>query len=196
MRWGPTWGLALLLSLGPLVGHAHAHAGDAFIRTHARLERELARPASRRHTRRLARLLDRTLDYERMVHRVLVVHWDGLSTPQRRTVTELMTRAIRHRYQGSVGALDGWEVRVVSEHERGIGRRVQTQGTRGSETRSVSYDMFGSGNDWRVVDIIVEGDSLVHQYRVQFDRLINRDGWDAFIVRLRERVEEDGRGAT
>lgn len=169
-----------------------AQAADALLARHAELERELARPASPARERRLVRLLDRAIDYDMIVHRVLVVHWDGLSDAQRAEVTELLTRAIRHRYRASIEALHGWSVEVVSERERGVGRRVVTRARRGAEVREIAYDLFGGGREWRVVDFIIDGESLVHQYRSQFHRVIRREGWDGFLARVRSRVEADG----
>lgn len=183
--------LAVLVWLGG-AAEARAQAADALLARHAELERELSRPASAARERRLLRLLDRAIDYEMIVRRVLVLHWDGLSEAQRAEVTRLLERAIRQRYRASVEALRGWEVEVVSEAERGVGRQVVTRVRRGDEVRQVAYDLYREGREWRVVDLNVDGESLVHQYRVQFDRVIRRDGWDGFLARLRQRVEAEG----
>jgi len=170
---------------------AAAQAADALVARHAQLDRELSRRESPARERRLVRLLDQTIDYDMIVRRVLVVHWDDLSEAQREEVSDLLTRAIRHRYRSSVEALRGWDVTVRSEAPQGVGRRVVTRAVRESETRDVGYDLYEADGQWRVVDLRVEGDSLVHQYRVQFDRVIRHEGWDGFIERLRSRVEAD-----
>lgn len=127
-----------------------------------------------------------------IVRRVLVVHWESLGEGQRAEVTELLGRAIRNRYRESAEALHGWRVEVVSESERGIGRQVVTRVSRGAEERRIAYDLFREEREWRVVDLIVDGESLVHQYRAQFDRLIRREGWEGFMTRSRRLVEEEG----
>lgn len=172
---------------------ASAQAGEALIQHHAQLERELSRPASPLRERRLIRLLDRAIDYDMIVRRVLVVHWGDLSAAQRDDVTQLLTRAIRHRYRQNIEALAGWQVAVVSEGERGVGRQVVTRARRGPEAREIAYDLYAAqGQQWRVVDLVIEGDSLVHQYRTRFDHVIRREGWAGFMARLRATVEREG----
>ncbi len=181
---------ALIVGLLLAPGAVEAQAAQALLDHHARLERELARPASPARERRLVTLLDGAIDYDAIVRRVLVVHWGELSEDARREVTDLLTRAIRHRYRASVEALTGWRVEVVSDTPQGIGRRVETRATRADETRSIGYDLFAAeGAGFRIVDLRFDGSSLVHQYRVQFDAVIRRHGWDGFLARLRRRVE-------
>lgn len=180
------------LALASVPAEARAQAADDLLARHAELDRELGRPESPRRERRLVQLLDRAIDYPMIVRRVLVLHWDELTEAQRTEVSDLLTRAIRHRYRASVEALRGWDVRVTSEARRGIGRRVETEARRDEERRSIGYDLYQREDAWRVVDLIVDGDSLVHQYRTQFDGVIRREGWGGFLTRLRDRVSQDG----
>lgn len=183
--------LAASLSLLAVAPRAQAQASGPLLRRHAQLSRALRRPASPRRERRLVRLLDDAIDYEMIVRRVLVVHWDGMSSGQREDALQLLSAAIRHRYRSSIEALGGWTVRVESERARGVGRRVETVAVRGNETRRIGYDLFAREGQWRVVDLVVDGESLVHDYRNQFDRVVRREGVDGLLRRLRDRVEED-----
>ena len=174
-------GLALLAAGAP----AEAQAGEVVLRRHAQLERLLTarRTASRQRT--LDRLLEQAVDYDAIVQRALVVHWQDLEPAQREEVTDLLRRAIRARYQANVEALAGYDVTLTTEAPRGIGVRVTTAARRGDESRTIAYDVLNT----RITDLIVDGESLVHQYRVQFDRVIRREGWSAFVARLRQNVE-------
>jgi phospholipid transport system substrate-binding protein len=42
---------------------------------------------------------------------------------------------------------------------------------------------------WRVYDVIVEGVSLVNNYRSQFDRVLNKKSFDTLLQDLREKRE-------
>lgn len=158
------------------------------------LQAELRRPASRARSRRLRRMLEEVLDYGHITRRALVVYWDNLSVPQRREAEQLLTRAIRVRYLQNVEALAGYEVRVQSERPRGPGFRVVTEATQGRERRQIEYDLVRHGSRYRIVDLIVDSDSLIHMYRQQFNRVIRREGFDGFIRRLEEVVRRDEAG--
>ncbi|HJL16550.1 MAG TPA: ABC transporter substrate-binding protein [Sandaracinaceae bacterium LLY-WYZ-13_1] len=184
-----------LLLLGLLLpASASAQEGPAargLLTQHRRVTRLLERPASRARERRLDRALDRALDYEMITRRALVVHWEDLSAAQREEVTDLLHRAIARRYRASLEELRGWTVEVLEERPRGPGYRVVTEARHDGERRRIEYDMLRTGGEWRIVDVIHEGDSLIHQYRRQFDRVIRREGWDGFVRRLRADVDDD-----
>lgn len=180
-----------VLCASAVPGAATAQAGDALMRQHAALQRLLGRTESPRRQARLTRMLDAAIDYDTITRRVLVLHWGTLEADQQGEVSELLRQAIRHRYRRSVDALRGWDVQVIEERPRGPGVRVVTRATRGAESRNIEYDMYYAGGSWRVVDFIVEGESLIHQYRVQFGHVIRRNGFGGFLGRLRARVEAD-----
>ncbi|TMA06013.1 MAG: ABC transporter substrate-binding protein, partial [Deltaproteobacteria bacterium] len=46
-----------------------------------------------------------------------------------------------------------------------------------------------SPSGWRVYDVIVEGISLVNNYRSQFDRVLNKKSFDTLLQDLREKRE-------
>ena len=54
---------------------------------------------------------------------------------------------------------------------------------------SVDYKLYLSPTGWRVYDVIVEGISLVNNYRSQFDRLLKKNSFDALLQNLREKRE-------
>ena len=51
--------------------------------------------------------------------------------------------------------------------------------------------MGRTGRHWRVSDVTTDGVSMVRNYREQFNRIIDRDGWDELISRMQRRLEED-----
>jgi phospholipid transport system substrate-binding protein len=175
---------------------ASAQTGDASAALavrHQQLERALAMRAGDARQRALDRLLDEVLDYDAITSRALVVHWSTLTAEQRTEVSDLLRRAIRQTYQTSVESLRGFEVTVTSEEPHGPGVRVLSRAVRAGESRAIEYDLVRTSGRWRIVDLVVDGNSLIHQYRLQFNRAIRRYGWDGFIERLRERVESEPR---
>ena len=54
--------------------------------------------------------------------------------------------------------------------------------------------MVQSGGDWRVVDVTTDGVSMVQNYRSQFNRIIDREGWAELISRMERRLEQGAEG--
>ena len=54
---------------------------------------------------------------------------------------------------------------------------------------NVNYKFYSCSAGWRVYDLIVEGISLVNNYRSQFERVLNKKSFDALLQDLREKKE-------
>lgn len=57
----------------------------------------------------------------------------------------------------------------------------------GTKPVSINYSMHISGGEWKVVDVTVDGISLVATYRGSFASEIRKSGMDALIAKLTER---------
>lgn len=57
----------------------------------------------------------------------------------------------------------------------------------GSAPIPINYRMHNSGSNWRVVDVVVNGASLVRTYRGEFTSHIREHGMDNLIAKLVER---------
>lgn len=60
----------------------------------------------------------------------------------------------------------------------------------GAGTLPIHYRMHVSGGEWKVVDVAVDGVSLVSTYRGSFGSEIRKNGLDALIVKLAERNDK------
>ena len=47
------------------------------------------------------------------------------------------------------------------------------------------------GDDWKVIDIVTEGSSLVNNYKNQFHRIIQKDGYEALIKRMKDKLAKN-----
>lgn len=57
----------------------------------------------------------------------------------------------------------------------------------GSKSVPINYTMHVSGGEWKVIDVVVDGISLVATYRGSFASEIRQNGLDALIRQLAER---------
>ena len=86
--------------------------------------------------------------------------------------TPLFVDFLEHSYMGTLEKNGNAKIQYVKEILDGENRQISTK-TRlkdGSEY-SVDYIVYLSPAGWRVYDVIVEGISLVNNYRSQFDRV-------------------------
>lgn len=129
-------------------------------------------------------------DFEVISRRVLGKAWKTASEVQREDFTMQFRLLLMHTYAQS--SLLGGAVQVEYlplEETRHpnlvvVKTRVSLNGT---GTLSVDYRMFEREGQWRAVDIVFDGVSLVSTYRGSFASTVKKDGLDQLLVKLRER---------
>jgi len=66
--------------------------------------------------------------------------------------------------------------------------------TPGGEEYSVNYRLLKDGDRWRIYDIVIEGVSLVNNYRAQFSDLLDRYSFGDMMKKLQETVRKQAAG--
>ena len=104
--------------------------------------------------------------------------------------TPLFVDFLEHSYMGVLEKNGDAKIqygRAILDGEN-LQIRTKTRLKDGAEY-SVDYKLYLSPTGWRVYDVIVEGISLVNNYRSQFDRLLKKKSFDAVLQDLREKRE-------
>ena len=53
----------------------------------------------------------------------------------------------------------------------------------------VDYKLIKLGNDWKIYDFIVEGVSMIRNYRTQFKKIIHKSSYEELVSKLKKKVE-------
>ncbi len=54
----------------------------------------------------------------------------------------------------------------------------------------LNYRLLNEGGTWKVYDVVIEGVSLVSNYRSQFSRIIHESSYAELVKRLKTKVSE------
>jgi hypothetical protein len=54
----------------------------------------------------------------------------------------------------------------------------------------LNYRLINDTGSWKVYDVVIEGVSLVNNYRSQFSRIINESPYAELVRRLKNKVSE------
>ena len=121
---------------------------------------------------------------------VLGVHWRSASPEQRIEFSGLFEEYLLGIYALALGRYGGETLCVKSTRAAGIDTIVTTE-VHGPRilTLKVDWRIRGDTDNYKVVDIIVEGVSLVIMQRDQFASVIRRSGGDVegLLAKLREK---------
>jgi phospholipid transport system substrate-binding protein len=62
--------------------------------------------------------------------------------------------------------------------------------TKSSAEIPIDYRLQREGDRWRAYDVLIEGVSLVANYRSQFNRIITQASYDELVRKLKQKQEE------
>lgn len=184
------------IALGALPGIAGASSAGAqdFIQARQNKVTDLLRkPASAARDKQIASVLDGMLDYDRLARESLAQHWSSLDEAQQKDFTELLKQLVQRNYERNIKNIQGYKVEYLGENASGnsavvVRTRAASKTNVREQPIEIDYRLEQSGDDWRVFDIVTEGSSLVNNYRGQFNRIIRKDGYDALVKRLQDRL--------
>lgn len=132
--------------------------------------------------------LTRAVDMEAMAREALGKHWNE-QPPQKR---QKFLRAFVNRFKRVSGdQIDSYrtsQTEFLREQKQGDTVLVPTRLVIKGEPTNVVYVMRKEGNEWRIVDIIIDEVSTVENYRSSFSKIIAKEGFDALINRLSKPV--------
>jgi phospholipid transport system substrate-binding protein len=145
--------------------------------------------------RLLEEIIAGRFDYEEMSRRSLAAHWAPLSETQRAEFVELFKSFLSDRYAEKVEGYSGEQVLYLSERIEGDYAEVRTRLRSSKVEIPIDYRLYLKDGRWYAYDMIVDGISLVRNYRSQFQKIIRSESYDGLVRRLRDRaVVEETRG--
>jgi phospholipid transport system substrate-binding protein len=152
------------------------------------VDSKLADPQKRLQRRRLAvTILHQLFDFQEMSRRALGANARRYSD-RLAEFTPLFVALLEQAYIGKLEENGDAKIQYLKEIVDGQDIEVDTK-TRlkdGSEY-SVNYKLTFTPAGWRAYDIVVEGVSLVNNYRSQFDRFLSKKSFDELLQVLREK---------
>lgn len=151
----------------------------------------LKSPAKQAQRRRMLEAIaaDR-FDYAEMSKRVLGSYWKPLTETQRNEFVEAYKSFLSDKYAGRIEDYTGQnqEARYLTERIEGSYAEVRTELRSDKTTLPMDYRLLVKAGRWSAYDIIIDGVSLVSNYRSQFQKIIRESSYEELVRKLRERT--------
>lgn len=135
----------------------------------------------------------KVFDFEEFSSRTAGQRWRSFTRDQQKRFAEAFAQLLISTYLGQLKDYNGEKVAYVSEHANAKGTRVeQLTNLKLSDGRTipVAYRMMAKNGSWVVYDVLVEGVSLVKNYRTQFQDILATDSPDDLIARIEQKARE------
>jgi phospholipid transport system substrate-binding protein len=149
-------------------------------------------PEKKKQRRQMAkRVIDRHFDYEEMAKRSLGATWRNLSPAQHSEFVKLFGELLEASYADKVERYTSEKVQYLKEIQDGPDyAEVRTVIIRKNDRFPMDYRLYKAQGTWRVYDVVIEGVSLVSNYRSQFSRIVRESSYSELVRRLRVKVNE------
>lgn len=163
---------------------------------------EILREESLSSAQQLAKIEDLAIqrfDLDRMSKLVLGRNRKKLDDTQQTEFRDEFKEHISITYGRSIEDYSDERVEIVDAREEKNGDvTVKTKIVGGSvDGILVDYRLRSKdGAPWRVIDVIIEGVSMIQNFRSQIQEIVSSKGADKLIVILREKNERDAKAAT
>ena len=133
---------------------------------------------------------DRMFDFTELSKRTLGQNWNKLSTEQRKEFVDLYKNLLSDTYEERIMAYSDEKVNFTKEVPL-TEKTVEVQSavvTKTAET-PIFYRMIKKETgEWRVYDVVIEGVSLVSNYRTQFREIMANNPPEALLDALRKKT--------
>jgi phospholipid transport system substrate-binding protein len=147
-----------------------------------------------RHTQIRQAVLQR-FGFEEMAQRSMGQHWRTLTPQQRQEFVELFTDLLARSYVTRIANYKAGPqgVRYPKEDISGDHAIVHTEITseRDPQPAMVDYHLLHKDGDWKAYDIVIEGVSLVNNYRTQFNTIMLKDSYTGLVKQMRTKLAQE-----
>jgi len=140
----------------------------------------------RRHM--LEEVIAARFDYAEMSKRSLAAHWRSLSAAERIEFVDLFRSFLSDRYAEKIEGYAGEQVSYLSERIEDGYAEVRTELRSSKVDIPMDYRLHVRDSQWHAYDMIVDGVSLVKNYRSQFNKIIRDSSYQGLVEKLRDRT--------
>jgi phospholipid transport system substrate-binding protein len=148
-----------------------------------------AEAAKKSKKEKLRAISEKMFDFTELSRRTLAKNWNRLSPEQQKEFVELYTSLLEDAYAKKIMAYSDEKITFSKEvplSEKTV--EVQSTVLRKSAEIPIYYRVIMKDGSWRVYDVVVEGVSLISNYRSQFREILANKKPESLLETLRKKV--------
>lgn len=188
-------GLCLLGSAGSALG------GDATVQIKQTVDKvieiskdkNLKKPGKAAERRKAIRnAISQRFDFDEMAKRSLAVNWQQRTPHERAEFVRLYTDLLERSYMKRIESYSDEKVLFLDEKIDGSYAVVRTKiVTKRNVEIPIDYRVLAKGKKWEVYDVVIEGVSLVNNYRTQFNKIIRTSSYQDLVKKMKNKQSEE-----
>ena len=136
-------------------------------------------------------ILDGVFDYTELSKRTVAQNWKRFSPDQQKEFIGLFGKLLGTVYMDRIVAYKDEKVvfgKVTNLSDKTA--EVQSEVVRAAKPIPIHYRMILENGEWKVYDVVIEGVSLVQNYRTQFREILMNKSPEDLLKTLREKTQK------
>jgi phospholipid transport system substrate-binding protein len=147
------------------------------------------KPTDRRAA--IRKIANETFDFEEMARRALARHWRDRTAAEREEFVRLFADLLERAYVSRIEDYGGEKIAYNGDSIDGEAALVKTKIiTKQGTDVPIDYRMLKRSDRWLVYDVVIEGVSLINNYRNQFNKIIQTSSYQALVDRMKSKSSE------
>ena len=139
----------------------------------------------------IRKIVGELFDFDEMSKRTLALHWQRRTQAERREFVSLFSDLLERSY---INKIETYTDEKIIYTDESIDREYSVVKSKIITKRNVEvpidYKLLKEGNEWKVYDVVIEGVSLVNNYRTQFNKIIRSESYEELVKRLKNKQEQ------
>ena len=156
-------------------------------------DKELKKKSNEQRRRAaIKRSIATIFDSQEMAKRSLGKHWNQRTPAERKQFVDLFATLLENSYAGKIESYNNEKIVYTKETLDGEYAEVKSKViTPKQDEYTLDYRLMKKDNGtWMVYDVVIEGVSLVSNYRTQFNKIISTNGYPELVKKLQAKSNE------
>lgn len=152
--------------------------------------KELKKPEKTEQRRAKVRaIVGERFDFEEMAKRSLAQHWKKRTPEEQKEFVPLYSDLLENAYIKKIEKYEDEKILYVDEKTEGTYASVKTNIITSKEVQiPIEYRLLRKDSKWAVYDVVVEGVSLVNNYRNQFNSILRSGTYEELVKRMKNKT--------
>jgi phospholipid transport system substrate-binding protein len=139
----------------------------------------------------LKKTISGIFDYNEMAKRSMGKHWNQRSAAEKKQFSELFASLLENSYASKIESYNNEKIVYLKETLDGDHAELKSKVvTAKRDEFTLDYRMTNQNGKWMVYDVVIEGVSLVSNYRTQFNKIITSNGYPELVKKLQTKTDE------
>jgi len=151
--------------------------------------KDLKKPQNEEKRRaELKKAIGSIFDYGQMAKLSMGTHWKERTPAEQKEFEQLFETLLENTYATKIEAYNKDKTVYVRENVEGNHAEVNSKVISIKEEEyTLDYRLAKKENEWLVYDVVIEGVSLVANYRGQFNHIIQTQGYNELVKQLQKK---------